>query len=217
MEESERIVFDQILFDKIWNVIGQGQNSDKKRDVKKQIKNNLGKDNYIGLTFGNMTGLFLDLEVKKNALKEQENKYKDLEKKYAYERAVRMNGTTQSSVNSHYYQQKMKEMQEEIDHYRLINQLFCNTMPIPLQQDIKDEFLKKDKKKNYRKIFLKHCENTKIEFPFENYVASKKKLSLVANKKDSDDEGTDGEEDDIPMPPNIIIVSESDSDSEDEP
>ena len=65
MEGSEKIVFDQILFDRIWNVIGQGQNSDKKRDVKKQIKNNLGKDNYIGLTFGNLTGVFLELENKR--------------------------------------------------------------------------------------------------------------------------------------------------------
>ena len=57
----------------------------------------------------------------------------------------------------------------------------------------------------------------KIEFPFEKYVAPKKKLSLIAKKNEesgSDAEGSDAEEDDIPMPPNITIVSESESEDE---
>ena len=93
----------------------------------------------------------------------------------------------------------------------MINQLFCATMPGPLKDDIRKEFLKKDKKKNYRKIFLKHCENTKMEFPFENYVAPKKKFSLIAKK--NEDSGSD-EEDDLELPPNITLVSESESDDE---
>lgn len=215
MEDSDEIVVDKILFEQVWNLIGEGHNADRKRDIKRQVKNNVGKDNFIGLTFENLRKVFFDIEKYKQDLKTERDSYKKIEKKYSVERAKRLNGETQSSYNGDYYKKKMKEMQDEIDHYRLINELFCATMPIPLKDDIRDEYLKKDKKKNYRKIFLKHCENTKIEFPFENYVASKKKLSLIANKKDSDDEGTDGEEDDIPMPSNIIIVSESDS--EDEP
>lgn len=207
MEESDNIVVDKIVYEKVWNLIGEGHNADRKRDVKKQIKNNLGKDNYVGLSFDKYRKVFFDMEMKDMKIKELEQSYNKIEKKFSLERAKRLNGETQSSYNGDYYKKKMKEMQDEIDHYRLINQLFCNTMPSPLQQDIKDEYLKKDRKKNYRKIFLNHCENTKIEFPFENYIAPKNKLSLVANKKDSDDEGT---EDDIP---NIIIVSESDSEA----
>ena len=208
MEESDNIVVDKIVYEKVWNLIGEGYSAEKKRDIKKQIKNNIGKDNYVGLSFDKYRKVFFDMEMKDMKIKELEQSYKTIEKKFSVERAKRLNGETQSSYNGEYYKKKMKEMQEEIDHYRLINQLFCATMPSPLQQDIKDEYLKKDKKKNYRKIFLKHCENTKIEFPFENYVAPKKKLSLIANKKDSD------EEDDIPMPPNITIVSESESEDE---
>ena len=208
MEESDNIVVDKIVYEKVWNLIGEGHSAEKKRDVKKQIKNNLGKDNYVGVSFEKYRKVFFDMEMKDMKLKEQTTKYSTLEKKYSLERAKRLNGETQSSYNGDYYRKKMKEMQDEIDHYRLINQLFCATMPGPLKDDIRDEFLKKDKKKNYRQIFLKHAENTKVEFPFENYVTSKKKFSLLANKKDSD------EEDDIPMPPNIIVVSESDSEEE---
>jgi len=208
MEESDNIVVDKIVYEKVWNLIGEGHNADRKRDVKKQIKNNLGKDNYVGLSFDKYRKVFFDMEMKDMKIKELEQSYNKIEKKFSLERAKRLNGETQSSYNGDYYKKKMKEMQDEIDHYRLINQLFCNTMPSPLQQDIKDEYLKKDRKKNYRKIFLNHCENTKIEFPFENYIAPKNKLSLVANKKDSEDEDAD-----IDEPPNIIIVSESDSEA----
>jgi len=208
MEESEGIAFDNILFERIWNIIGKEHNFEKKKEVKRYLKNNFTKDNAGGLMFESYRGMLFDIENKDMKIKEQESKYKDIERKFSLERAKRLNGAAQTSSNTEYYKKKMKEMQEEIDHYRLINQLFCATMPGPLKDDIKDEFLKKDKKKNYRKIFLKHCENTKIEFPFENYVASKKKLSLIANKKDSD------EEDDIPMPPNITVVSESESEDE---
>ena len=208
MEESDEIVIDKILFEQVWNLIGDGQNSETKRNVKKQVKNSLGKENYIGLSFEKFRNVFFDIEKYKQDLKTERDSYNKIEKKFSLERAKRLNGETQSSYNGDYYKKKMKEMQDEIDHYRLINQLFCATMPGPLKDDIRDEYLKKDKKKNYRKIFLKHCENTKVEFPFENYVTSKKKFSLLANKKDSD------EEDDIPMPPNIIVVSESDSEEE---
>lgn len=210
MEDSDEIVVDKILFEQLWKVIGQDQNADRKRDIKRQVKNNLGKDNYIGLTFENLRKVFFDIEKYKHDLKIERENYKKIEKKYSVEKAKRLNGETQTHFNADYYQKKMKEMQDEIDHYRLVNQLFCATMPGPLKDDIREEYLKKDRKKNYRKIFLKHCENTKIEFPFENYVAPKKKLSLIANKKDSD------EEDDIPMPPNITVVSESESE-DDEP
>lgn len=213
MEESDEIVVDKILFEQVWNLIGEGHNAETKRNVKKQVKNSLGKDNYIGLSFEKFRYLLFNEQQSKLDLKTEREKYKKLEKKYSVEKAKRLNGETQTNFNSDYYQKKMREMQDEIDHYRLINQLFCYTMPSPLQQDIKDEFLKKDKKKNYRKIFLKHCENTKIEFPFENYVAPKKKLSLIAKK--NEESGSD-EEDDIPMPPNITVVSESESE-DDEP
>ncbi len=208
MEDSEGIAFDNILFERIWNIIGKEQNFEKKKEVKRYLKNNFTKDNAGGLMFESYRGMLFDIENKDMKIKEQTTKYSTLEKKYSLERAKRLNGETQSSYNGDYYRKKMKEMQDEIDHYRLINQLFCATMPGPLKDDIRDEFLKKDKKKNYRQIFLKHAENTKVEFPFENYVTSKKKFSLLANKKDSD------EEDDIPMPPNIIVVSESDSEEE---
>ncbi len=208
MEESDEIVIDKILFEQVWNLIGDGQNSETKRNVKKQVKNSLGKENYIGLSFEKFRNVFFDIEKYKQDLKTERDSYNKIEKKFSLERAKRLNGETQSSYNGDYYKKKMKEMQDEIDHYRLINQLFCATMPGPLKDDIRDEYLKKDKKKNYRQIFLKHAENTKVEFPFENYVTSKKKFSLLANKKDSD------EEDDIPMPPNIIVVSESDSEEE---
>jgi hypothetical protein len=213
MEESglaEEIVVDKILFEQVWSLIGEEQNAERKRDIKRQVKNNVGKDNYIGLTFDKFRKVFFDVEVKDMKIKELEQSYKKIEKKYSVERAKRLNGETQSSYNGDYYQKKIKEMQDEINHYRLINQLFCATMPSDLKDDIREEYLKKDRKKNYRKIFLKHCENTKVEFPFENYVTPKKKVSLLATRaeKDSDDE------DDIELPPNITVVSESDSEDE---
>jgi len=98
------------------------------------------------------------------------------------------------------YQKKIKELEEHNERYVLINNLFCKTMPSALQQEIRDEYLSKKRKKNYRSIFKKYVENHEIEFPKEYVQERTNTISLIQCKVD-----------DLP---NISVDTESESESD---